>query len=262
MTATEHDRVAPGAPPPPSTGMRVVKAVLGLILVMFLGLVVPLAAGLLAVNALRMAGVDVRHDTLRVLYVQHGLQLVLALLVILVLKRLVPTDYGLHPPRGRSYVGAALLWGAVFGLIMLLVDYAPQLLAHTKPSLGYPVMSASAGGWLVFEGIYVGPTEEIPFRSMLVPLFMALWPARLRLGRFEMHWAGVVVALLFALLHAANFSTRPWPIALGQQVYAFALGVLYAYWLEKSGSVLAPSIGHNASDAVEYLLLYGWVGIA
>ena len=39
-------------------------------------------------------------------------------------------------------------------------------------------------------------------------------------------------------------------IALGQQIYAFALGILYAYWREKSGSLLAPIIGHNVSDGV------------
>lgn len=36
--------------------------------------------------------------------------------------------------------------------------------------------------------------------------------------------------------------------ALAQQCYAFALGILYATWLEKSGSVLAPVIGHFCGD--------------
>lgn len=74
-----------------------------------------------------------------------------------------------------------------------------------------------------------------------------------------MNWAGVIAALIFALLHANNFSLRGWPEALGQQVYAFALGVLYAYWLEKSKSVVAPIIGHNVSDVVEYAILFLWV---
>jgi hypothetical protein len=34
-----------------------------------------------------------------------------------------------------------------------------------------------------------------------------------------------------------------------------ALEILYAYWREKSGSLLAPIIGHNASDGVEYVLI-------
>jgi membrane protease YdiL (CAAX protease family) len=85
-------------------------------------------------------------------------------------------------------------------------------------------------------------------------------PGKLRVGRFNMNWAGIIVALIFALLHATNFDVRAWPLALGQQIYAFALGVLYAYWLEKSQSILAPIVGHNVGDVVEYAILFLWVG--
>jgi len=74
---------------------------------------------------------------------------------------------------------------------------------------------------------------------------------QVRLWKFEMH-----IALLFALAHVTSFwSDLFWP-ALGRQVYGFVLGVLYAYWREKSGSLLAPIIGHNLSDGVEYALMF------
>ena len=196
------------------------------------------------------------------LYMQHGLQLVVALIVIAVLKYwLVPADYGLHWPRGKTYIWPAILWGTFFGVLMTVVDYAPQLLMHTKPNPGFPLTPANVWGWSVFEGIYVGPTEEIPFRSLLVTYLAATMPGKMRLGRFNMNWAGIIVAVIFALLHAGNFDARHWPQALGQQCYAFALGVLYAYWLEKSKSVVAPIIGHNFSDLVEYLILFAWLGV-
>ncbi|MGH6870115.1 MAG: CPBP family intramembrane glutamic endopeptidase [Rhizomicrobium sp.] len=193
------------------------------------------------------------------LYVQHGFQLAVALAFILVLKRLVPADYGLHMPRGKSYVRAAVLWGLFFGVLMTMVDYAPQLLAHTKPDPGFPLTPGNVAGWTFFEGVYVGPTEEIPFRAVLVTYLATTMPLRLKIGRYDMYWAGIVVALLFALLHANNFDTRNWPEALGQQFYAFALGVLYAYWLEKSRSVVAPIVGHNVGDVVEYFILFAWI---
>ena len=163
----------------------------------------------------------------------QGVQLVLALLAIALLKRRVPADYGLHLPRRKSYLLPAVLWGVLFGVVMLLIDYAPELLAHTRPQLSYALTPANVANRLFFEFVYVGPTEEIPFRALLVTYLAATLPGRVRLGRFEMNWAGVIVALLFALLHAENFLVRAWPLALGQQLYAFALGVLYAYWLEK-----------------------------
>ncbi len=200
--------------------------------------------------------------TLPWLYMQHGFQLLVALIVIAVLKfRLVPADYGLHRPRGKTYIWSAILWGTFFGVLMTVVDYAPQLIARTKPNPGFPLTPFNIWGWTFFEGVYVGPTEEIPFRALLVTYLAATMPGKLHIGRFNMNWAGVIVALIFALLHANNFDTRNWPEALGQQFYAFALGVLYAYWLEKSKSVVAPIIGHNVSDVVEYLILFAWLGV-
>lgn len=46
--------------------------------------------------------------------------------------------------------------------------------------------------------------------------------------RFDMHVAGVILALLFGLAHANNFWAQPFWFALAQQFYAFALG-MYAY---------------------------------
>ena len=155
------------------------------------------------------------------------LPVALALVVIAVLKfRFVPADYCLHWPRGKTYIWPAILWGSFFGVLMTLVDYAPQLMAHTKPNPGFPLTPGNIGGWLFFEGVYVGPTEEIPFRALLVTFLATTMPGKLHIGRFNMNWAGIIVALIFALLHANNFDTRHWPEALGQQFYAFALGVL------------------------------------
>jgi hypothetical protein len=234
-----------------------------LLVTVALGVGIPYLAGFAATGVQHLAPAALPHAAiLRWLYVHHGFQLLFALLAIAVVKRLVPADYGLHRPRGKTYFAPAILWGLVFGVLMTLVDYAPELLAHRAPVLEYPLTARRVVGWLTFEGIYVGPTEEIPFRALLVTYLAATMPGRLRLGAFSMNWAGVIVALIFALLHASNFATRPWPLALGQQLYAFALGVLYAYWLERSRSVVAPAIGHNVGDATEYAILFAWVGLA
>jgi uncharacterized protein len=225
-----------------------------------LGFVLPYLAAYTAFYCSRVLPMPSPHGpVLPWLYSQHGFQLVWALIAIAIAKRFVPADYGLHWPREKTYVGAAIFWGLFFGVLMTVVDYAPELMAHTKPHLGYPLTQSNVVGWLFFEGVYVGPTEEIPFRALLVTYLAATMPIKLKIGRFEMHWAGIIVALIFALLHVANFNTRAWPQALGQQFYAFALGVLYAYWLEKSRSVVAPIIGHNVGDVTEYAILFLWV---
>jgi uncharacterized protein len=228
-----------------------------------LGIGVPLAGGLMASGVSKLLHLHVQVGAnLTWLYLQHAGQLIAALLVIALLKRrFAPADYGLHWPRGKSYIWPAILWGTFFGVLMTVVDYAPQIFAHVAAHPAVSSSRATVWGWIVFEGVYVGPTEEIPFRALLVTYLIAAMPGKLRLGRFEMSWGGIIVAVIFALLHATTFATRHWPQALGQQFYAFALGVLYAYWLEKSRSVVAASIGHNVGDVVEYLIAFAWLGI-
>lgn len=232
-----------------------------LIVVTLLALVPASLGSLLATLALGGAPLH-GPPTLTWLYVQHAIQLAIGLLLIAAVKRRVPADYGLHWPRGRTELLPAALWGAIFGVIMTLVDYAPQLWAHTHPELGYPLTQRNVTGWMCFEFLYVGPTEEIPFRALLVTYLAATMPGKIRIGRWQMNWAGVIVAIIFALLHATNFSVRSWPLALGQQIYAFILGVLYASWLEKSRSIVAPIIGHNMSDGVEYAIMFVWIALS
>jgi uncharacterized protein len=52
---------------------------------------------------------------------------------------------------------------------------------------------------------------------------------RIRFWKYDMRVAGVILALLFALAHLTSFWTENFWTALGQQIYAFTLGILYAY---------------------------------
>jgi membrane protease YdiL (CAAX protease family) len=243
------------------TGWR--QSLVPVLITALLAFTIPTAASALAVLLSKFAGTPSASGALLpFLYVHHALQGVFGWLAIIVMRRWVPADYGLHLPRGKSYLVPAVLWGVAFGVLMTLVDYAPELWSRTVPTLDYPLNTQNVVGWLFFEGVFVGPTEEIPFRALLVTYLAARMPGRVRVRGFSMNWAGVIVAVIFALLHASNFTTRDWPQAVGQQIYAFMLGVLYAYWLEKSRSVLAPAIGHNVGDVTEFVLLFAWVGLA
>jgi hypothetical protein len=190
------------------------------------------------------------------LLLNHALMLVIALALIAWFSKGHLSDYGLQWPKGKAYIRSALGWGAFFGLLMTVVDYFPQILKRIPPPENLSLAPGSIVHWLFFEGVYVGPTEEIPFRGLLQTFLMLRTSGRVRLWKFEMHIAGVILALLFAVAHITSFWTENAWLAAGQQIYAFALGILYAYWREKSGSLLAPIIGHNMSDGVEYVLMF------
>jgi uncharacterized protein len=202
-----------------------------------------------------------RTETVWLAMANHTVMLLIAVALMAWLGRGNFSEFGLEWPKHRHYIPSALLWGAAFGLLMTVVDYFPQILRHIPPPANLALTPGSIGAGLFFEGFYVGPTEEIPFRGLLQTFLMQRTSGRIRFWKYEMHVAGVILALLFALAHFTSFWTNNFWIAVGQQIYAFALGILYAYWREKSGSLLAPIIGHNMGDGVEYvlMLLMTWV---
>jgi hypothetical protein len=197
-----------------------------------------------------------RTETVWLAMANHAVMLLIAVALIAWFSRGTFSEYGLQWPKQRNYVRSALWWGTAFGLLMTVVDYFPQILRHTPPPDNLALTPQSIGAWLFYAGIFVGPTEEIPFRGLLQTYLMQRTSGRIRLWKYEMHVAGIVLALLFALAHLTSFWQENLWIALGQQIYAFALGILYAYWREKSGSLLAPIIGHNVGDGVEYVLIF------
>lgn len=192
-------------------------------------------------------------------YLQEGVQFLLALIAIWVTRRVVPTDYGLHLPRGNGYVVPAIYWGLLFGLIMAAVDFAPSIILHTAPKFDDALTRNNVLGWLFFEGVYSGPVEEVPYRALLVSYLAAVMPGKVRFRSIEMNGAGVVVALILALPKIGAFITLPPGVALFQLIYTFVFGVFLAYWLEKSKSVLAPIVGHNAAYLVKYLLMFAMI---
>jgi uncharacterized protein len=190
-----------------------------------------------------------------VLYMGHTGLLIGALVCIALLSKGKFEKFGLRFPFSRTYAGVALVWGAVAGIAMTVVDYFPNLAHHIPPG-NLELSIRNIAGWLSFEGLFAGTVEEILFRGLLVTFLATTLSGRVRFWRYDISVAGVIVAVLFCLAHLGSFWTRPLWMAAGQQVYAFVLAILYTYFYEKSGSLLAPIIGHNVGNVIEYALAF------
>jgi membrane protease YdiL (CAAX protease family) len=185
-------------------------------------------------------------------YLTHIMQALVALGLIALLRPWFPSKFGLQLPPERSYIGPALLLGSLAGPIMLVVDYLPNLLSHSVPSGPYSIAPSNMLPWLAMQGIFVGLSEEVVFRGLFVGYLLTLYPRRISLLGLDVSLAGTLCAVVFALAHADSFMHEPFAAALGQQIYVIALGVFYAWLMEKSGSILAPAIAHNAGDLLEW----------
>jgi hypothetical protein len=188
-------------------------------------------------------------------------QLVYACIAIRWMQRSYPGDYGLKWPEGKSYVLQAVLWGVLFGVIATLADYAPLLIAHRPPSQPYGLVPINIAGWVTFDGLIASSSDETLLRGLIVTYLAMAMPGRVSFLGYTMNGAGVVVAALYALAHAGNFFFAPFAMALAQVVYLFVQGLLLAYWLEKSGSLLAPIVGHGVTNVVERAFLFAMVAL-
>jgi membrane protease YdiL (CAAX protease family) len=189
--------------------------------------------------------------------VAETFELIIALIGIAVARRLLTNaDFGLRWPPRRTYLGWAAFWGLAFALIMLVADHWPSLIALKPPPVPEAATPVNVAGWLAFELLWVGICEETLFRGLLLGVLTALSPSKIRIGGTEYSTAGITIALLFALAHAANFATRPFYEAFAQQLYAIALGIIYAWLRERSNSLVPAIVAHSLSDFGETALVF------
>src|SRR5260221_13396601 len=145
---------------------------------------------------------------------------------------------------------------------MAIVDYAPYIFERIAPPLDYAFSGVNVTGWMVYQGLYSGPTEEVPFRALLVTYLTSTMPGIVHYRKLSMNGAGVVVAAIFAIgTGTTAFIASPLLVAIAQVSYVFALGVCLAYWLEKSRSVVGAAIGHNVAFGIKQALLFAMVAV-
>jgi uncharacterized protein len=252
MRALQNDSAAPLATAQPSLSLPALKF-LPIIAAVGLLVFVLMVDGAVIVVTLHFIGLPTfKAMPWIVLYFGHTGMLVTALPCIALLGHGRFREFGFKAPADNRYVHAALLFGVLFGIVMTAADYTQNIIAHRPPE-NFPLSSTNLVGSLTFAGLFGGTVEEILFRGLLMTFLMQRMSGRFRLGRFDVHVAGVIVAVLFSLAHLGSFWTESFRVAASQQVYAFVFGVIYAYWFEKSGSLLPAIIGHNLGNLVEYI---------
>lgn len=100
--------------------------------------------------------------------------------------------------------------------------------------------------------IVSGISEEILFRGLFQTWFSRFWKRTITVGGVEVPTAGIVAAILFALVHI-NFSFRTLEIthfSPMQVALSFVLGIFYAVAYHRTGSLFAPALAHNAANGL------------
>jgi membrane protease YdiL (CAAX protease family) len=186
----------------------------------------------------------------------HLWQLIFALILIRIFSSGRYSDWGLN----LRNLGASLRIFAWFVPICLAILFAvaiPDLLHHHSPEFNYPLTRTNILGWLSFEWLLPGPSEEILFRGLIHTYLTKTWKGVVQLGKLHIPTAGIITTLLFCLAHL-DFVHSP-HLSWSQQFFAFGLGIYYSAVYHRTGSLLNPILAHNFWDGTavaSWFLLY------
>jgi membrane protease YdiL (CAAX protease family) len=246
----------------PSLKFWPVIATLGLLVFAFMveAVAIALAMGFVGNHDIQSSD-DLATLPWTVRYVGHTGMLVFALLCIAFLSHNRFREFGFRLPPNARYIRIALLFGIAFGIMMTAAAYANNLVNHVPPD-HFSLSPTDVAGRLTFIGLYGSTGEEILFRGLLLTFLTRRMSGRIRVGKFDLHIGGVIVAVLFSLAHLTSFWTESFSTAAAQQGYGIVAGITYANWYEKSGSLLPSIVGHNVGNFVEelcaFLMAWRW----
>ena len=175
----------------------------------------------------------------------HLLQLLLTLVALGILSRGRFSEWGLNLRNHRRSLAGLLVFVPIYSLIILGWNVLPFILQNRAPEFSYALTTANVVGWLVYMGIFVGPSEELLFRGMIHTYLSKSWTGSLIVARVSIPWAGIPATVIFCLAHIDSVH-----INWAQQLFAFGLGIYYSTMYQRTGSLLNPILAHNYSDAV------------
>ncbi len=186
-------------------------------------------------------------------YDHHLVQLLFALACIAFLSRGKFSQYGLNFRNAKSSWRILGVFCLVCSVLVFFLNVAQPLFAHTRPTFDYAMTSTNVIGWLSFEWVFVGISEEILFQGLIQTYLSRTWRGVVTIGRLSIPTAGIATTIIFCLAHIGLFHPHfDWP----QQVLAFGLGIYYSTVYYRTKSLLNPILAHNFSDGIIFTSLY------
>jgi membrane protease YdiL (CAAX protease family) len=183
----------------------------------------------------------------------HLVQFLFALVLIALLGRGKFSQFGLNLSNARISWRIFVVFSLVCSAVVFFVNVVPVLVSHQRPTFDYQLTPANIAGWLAFEWIFVGISEEILFRGLIQTYLSRSWRSAVTIGRVTIPTAGILTTLMFCLAH---INLRHPQLDWGQQIWVFGMGIYYSTAFYRTKSLLNPILAHNFSDGLVFTVVY------
>lgn len=146
---------------------------------------------------------------------------------------------------GMKYLKRFIMVFTVYTIIAYLVT----MISGGIVSFAYPLTTRNIAGYLGFQLLLSGPSEELIFRAFAISVFAGLVTNR-RINK-HLSYAVLFASIIFGIAHI-GFSFNPFSISYSvfQVFYAIVLGYFYGDCYEKSRSIIYPMIMHSYSNVL------------
>ena len=178
----------------------------------------------------------------------HVVQAILIMLVMVVFIKFFKVKFHLGLGDKKEGIKYLKKFAMIFTLYVI-VAYAMTLLLGAFEPFHYPLNIRNIAGYLGFQLLLSGPSEEFIFRAFSIGVFTFLISNK-RLNR-HISYAVLFSAIVFGIAHI-SFSFNPFSMSYStfQVGYAIVLGYFYGDCYVKSKSVIYPMIMHSFTNVM------------
>lgn len=182
-------------------------------------------------------------------YVHHITILVFALIIILILSKLLKTDFGLGLGDRKIGTKFVFMYTTIFTGITLVVHIIMQV-TDTLPVYAFPLNSSNIIGTLSFQLFLTGPAEETLFRALPITILVYISGRNIK-TKWGITLETIIASFLFAIAHA-RWSLFPFAFEADyfQLIYAFAQGIISGKVYQDSKSIMYPMFMHSISNVL------------
>jgi membrane protease YdiL (CAAX protease family) len=187
----------------------------------------------------------------------HVPQFLIPFIIILYITKGRPSHYGFNlkedPPefshKRMVYIGLCS------GLLMSL-KYIIQIAWGVPIEVPQPVTSMNFVGYMTFQWIVVGLSEETMFRGLIQTYLMKNLEGSIFVADHELHVGTVIAGLFWGVFHLINVLCMPILSALFTVVVTIPIGVVMGYAYQRTGSLLTTILVHNILFGVPLVIGY------
>jgi len=191
----------------------------------------------------------------------HLPQFLIPFTIILYITKGKPSKYGFNlnedPPIFTH--DRMLLVGICFGLLMAIIPII-QALTGSPVGVPKPVTLVNILGYLSFQWVIVGLSEETMFRGLIQTYLMNNMSGDIIILGNKLHIGTLISAIFWGGFHIINVINMPFSAALLTVAITTPAGLMMGYVYQRTGSLFSTIIVHNTIFGVpltfEYLLYF------